>query len=73
MYNLDYLKRGSDFDEDYRLDRILNKKADQGVKIFIMLWKEVEAAFPMVGSYYAKKMLMNHKNIKVRYFKINLN
>ena len=37
-----------------------------------MLWKEVEAAFPMVGSYYAKKMLMNHKNIKVRYFQMNL-
>ena len=39
-----YLKRGLDFDEELRLDRILKKKAEEGVKIFILLYKEFEWA-----------------------------
>ena len=55
---------GCDFDEQYRLDRILNKKAKEGVKIFILLYKEFEMALG-INSFYTKKTLMN-ENIKVR-------
>ena len=55
---------GCDFDEQYRLDRILNKKAKEGVKIFILLYKEFEMALG-INSFYTKKTLMN-ENIKVK-------
>jgi phospholipase D1/2 len=46
------------------LDRILNKKAKEGVKIFILLYKEFEMALGL-NSFYTKKTLMS-ENIKVR-------
>lgn len=38
-----YLKRPTD-DPDYRLDKILIKKAREGVKVYILLYKEVTIA-----------------------------
>ena len=60
-----YMKRGNHFNEEFRLDRILKKKAEEGVKIFILLYKELEITLG-INSYYTKKTLMG-KNIKVRY------
>lgn len=36
-----YLRRPPAKHEDYRLDRLLKRKAEQGVKIYIMVYKEV--------------------------------
>lgn len=38
-----YLKRGKD-SQNARLDQLLQTKADQGIKIFIILWKEEQLA-----------------------------
>uniref|UniRef100_A0A3B4DYU4 Phospholipase n=1 Tax=Pygocentrus nattereri TaxID=42514 RepID=A0A3B4DYU4_PYGNA len=49
----------------WRLDQILKRKAEQGVKVCILLYKEVELALG-INSDYSKRALMNlHPNIKV--------
>nr|CAD7443417.1 unnamed protein product [Timema bartmani] len=62
-----YLKRPiTDEDSDFwRLDKVLARKAEAGVKVFVMLYKEVEIALG-INSYYSKQRLVNsHPNIKV--------
>ncbi|KAM8713812.1 hypothetical protein ACLKA7_014042 [Drosophila subpalustris] len=59
-----YMKRPA-LDGDYwRLDKILLRKAMQGVKVFVLLYKEVEMALG-INSYYSKSTLAKHENIKV--------
>uniref|UniRef100_A0A671L484 Phospholipase n=1 Tax=Sinocyclocheilus anshuiensis TaxID=1608454 RepID=A0A671L484_9TELE len=49
----------------WRLDKILKRKAEQGVKVCVLLYKEVELALG-INSGYSKRTLMNlHPNIKV--------
>ncbi|XP_073814078.1 phospholipase D isoform X2 [Musca autumnalis] len=60
-----YMKRPV-IDGDYwRLDKILLRKAEEGVKVFVMLFKEVEVALG-INSYYSKQKLVSlHENVKV--------
>lgn len=49
----------------WRLDEILKRKAEQGVKVCVLLYKEVELALG-INSEHSKRTLMNmHPNIKV--------
>ncbi|KAK7486606.1 hypothetical protein BaRGS_00022131 [Batillaria attramentaria] len=60
-----YLKRPIVDGDHWRLDVILERKAAQGVRVFILLYKEIEAAL-MIKSIYSKQVLMGkHENIKV--------
>lgn len=61
-----YMKRPILHGNYWRLDNILARKADQGVKVFILLYKEIEAALG-IKSLYSKQVLMkkNKDNIKV--------
>ncbi|KAI5281820.1 Phospholipase D1 [Manis pentadactyla] len=60
-----FLKRPVVEGNRWRLDCILKRKALQGVKIFIMLYKEVELALG-INSEYSKRTLMRlHPNVKV--------
>lgn len=47
------------------MDKLLLAKAEQGVKIFVLLYKEVEIAGLYNSSVYAKTTLMKHPNIKI--------
>ncbi|XP_029071381.1 phospholipase D1 isoform X5 [Monodon monoceros] len=59
-----FLKRPVVEGNRWRLDCILKRKAQQGVRIFIMLYKEVELALG-INSEYSKRTLMHlHPNIK---------
>ncbi|XP_072230639.1 phospholipase D2 [Leuresthes tenuis] len=59
-----FLKRPAT-DNHWRLDEILKRKAEQGVKVCVLLYKEVEMALG-ISSDYSKRTLMNmHPNIKV--------
>ncbi|KAJ3588782.1 hypothetical protein NHX12_009636 [Muraenolepis orangiensis] len=59
-----FLKRPAT-DTYWRLDEILKRKAEQGVKVCILLYKEVEMALG-INSDHSKRTLMNmHPNIKV--------
>ncbi|KAJ8724801.1 hypothetical protein PYW07_015759 [Mythimna separata] len=51
-----YLKRPALNGSYWRLDTVLKRKAAQGVKIFIMLYKEVEMALG-INSFYSKSRL----------------
>jgi len=51
----------------YRLDNILKRKAEQGVKIFVILYNEVSNNFTPTDSNYTKQRLTGlHRNIYVQ-------
>ncbi|XP_065091776.1 phospholipase D2 isoform X1 [Ochlerotatus camptorhynchus] len=60
-----HMKRPA-IDGDYwRLDKILKRKAEQGIKTFVLLFKELDFALG-INSYYSKqKLVEQHENIKV--------
>ncbi|KAI8138947.1 hypothetical protein BJV82DRAFT_646316 [Fennellomyces sp. T-0311] len=53
-----YLRRPACSNPEWRLDRVLQRKAEQGVKIYIIMYKEVAVALPLY-SHYTKKYLMS--------------
>ncbi|XP_018495374.1 phospholipase D2 [Galendromus occidentalis] len=60
-----FLKRSHNKNnEDWRLDLLLRRKASSGVRIFIMLYKEVSSALA-INSLYSKQKISTHPNIKV--------
>ncbi|KAJ3657730.1 hypothetical protein Zmor_009514 [Zophobas morio] len=60
-----YMKRPAICGDHWRLDSLLKRKAQSGVKIFVLLYKEVEVALGL-NSYYSKQKLADlSENIKV--------
>ncbi|XP_017794602.1 PREDICTED: phospholipase D2 [Habropoda laboriosa] len=61
-----FMKRPAINSDYWRLDKILQRKASEGVKIFIMIYKEVEVALG-INSFYSKQRLVEQcpENIKV--------
>ncbi|KAI5450885.1 hypothetical protein NCC49_002626 [Naganishia albida] len=60
-----YLRRPPAEHQDYRLDRLLKRKAEQGVKIYVCVYKEVSASMTL-NSRYTKHALEDlHDNIVV--------
>lgn len=61
-----HMKRPMPGGDYWRLDKILQRKAKQGVKIFILIYKEIEVALG-INSYYSKQKLVEQcpENIKV--------
>ncbi|XP_034933646.1 phospholipase D1 [Chelonus insularis] len=61
-----YMKRPIIHGNYWRLDKILQRKALSGVKVFVMIYKEVELALG-INSYYSKQKLVSAcpENIKV--------
>ena len=61
-----YMKRPMTEGNRWRLCDILKRKAESGVQIFVLLYKEVEMALG-INSLYSKHVLQKmHKNIRVR-------
>lgn len=61
-----YLKRPMK-DEHWRLDNVLKRKAEAGVRIFVLLYKEVTLALGL-NSYFTQTYLVSlHPNIRVRF------
>ncbi|ORX40300.1 hypothetical protein BD324DRAFT_641172 [Kockovaella imperatae] len=60
-----YLRRPGD--ERYRLDNLLKRKAEEGVKVYVIIYNEVSDKTTPVDSLYAKKTLTGlHHNIMVQ-------
>ncbi|XP_011637945.1 phospholipase D2 isoform X2 [Pogonomyrmex barbatus] len=61
-----HMKRPMSGGDYWRLDKILQRKANQGVKIFVLIYKEIEVALG-INSYYSKQRLVEQcpENIKV--------
>ncbi|XP_041119435.1 phospholipase D1-like isoform X1 [Polyodon spathula] len=60
-----FLKRPVVEGNRWRLDCILKRKAQQGVKICVMLYKEVELALGINSEYSKRTLMCLHPNIKV--------
>ncbi|KAI7907558.1 uncharacterized protein BX663DRAFT_547271 [Cokeromyces recurvatus] len=61
-----YLRRPPEENEDFRLDRLLQRKAVEGVKIYIIVYKEMSVALT-INSAHTKQWLQNlHPNIIVQ-------
>ncbi|KAM6977321.1 phospholipase D1 [Aplochiton taeniatus] len=60
-----FLKRPVVEGNRWRLDCILKRKAQQGVHIFVMLYKEVELALGINSEYSKRTLLHLHPNVKV--------
>uniref|UniRef100_A0AAX7SFW5 Phospholipase n=1 Tax=Astatotilapia calliptera TaxID=8154 RepID=A0AAX7SFW5_ASTCA len=60
-----FLKRPVVEGNRWRLDCILKRKAQQGVRIFVMLYKEVELALGINSGYSKRTLLHLNPNIKV--------
>uniref|UniRef100_T1J7Z2 Phospholipase n=1 Tax=Strigamia maritima TaxID=126957 RepID=T1J7Z2_STRMM len=61
-----FLKRPILEGQKWRLDKILERKAKEGVKIFVLLYKEVELALGINSLYSKQRLVEKHpQNIKV--------
>ncbi|MCI4391684.1 hypothetical protein PGIGA_G00137210 [Pangasianodon gigas] len=60
-----FLKRPVVEGNRWRLDCILKRKAQKGVRIFVLLYKEVELALGINSEYSKRTLLQLHPNIKV--------
>jgi phospholipase D1/2 len=61
-----YMRRPAAISQKWRLDRLLQRKARQGVKIFIIIYRNVEAAIPIDSEFTKFSMLDLHPNIFVQ-------
>lgn len=59
-----FLKRPAT-DTYWRLDEILKRKAEQGIQVYVLLYKEVEAALGINSKYSGTTLRSLHPNIKV--------
>ncbi|CDH50884.1 phospholipase d1 [Lichtheimia corymbifera JMRC:FSU:9682] len=61
-----YLRRPPAENEDFRIDRLLQRKAEEGVMIYIIVYKEVEAALTIDSAHTKKWLQKLHPNILVQ-------
>jgi len=61
-----YLRRPPAKNEEYRLDKLLKKKAQQGVKIYVVLYKEMTQALTLDSSHSKHSLQQLDKNILVQ-------
>jgi hypothetical protein len=57
------LKRPPEDNEHYRLDRLLEFKAKQGVMIYIVIYKEIEMAVALNSGHTKNWLQSRHPNI----------
>jgi phospholipase D1/2 len=61
-----YMRRPPAISQKWRLDRLLKRKAEQGVKIFVILYRNVESAIPIDSQYTKFSLLDLHPNVFVQ-------
>ena len=61
-----HLKRPASQNEHYRLDRLLQKKAAEGVIVYILVFKEIVISLPLASAYTKYSLQKLHPNIRVQ-------
>ncbi|KAF3922487.1 hypothetical protein AA313_de0208815 [Arthrobotrys entomopaga] len=61
-----YLRRPAAVSQKWRLDRLLQRKASEGVKIFVIVYRNIGAAIPIDSAYTKYSLLDLHPNIYVQ-------
>ncbi|KAK2625021.1 hypothetical protein QTJ16_005390 [Diplocarpon rosae] len=61
-----YMRRPAAISQKWRLDRLIQRKAREGVKVFIIIYRNVEAAIPIDSEFTKFSMLDLHENVFVQ-------
>ncbi|KAL1962785.1 hypothetical protein VTN77DRAFT_9154 [Rasamsonia byssochlamydoides] len=61
-----YLRRPACISQKWRLDRLLQRKAREGVKIFVIMYRNINSAIPIDSEYSKFSLLDLHPNIFVQ-------
>jgi phospholipase D1/2 len=61
-----YMRRPAAISQKWRLDRLLQRKAREGVKIFIIMYRNINSAIPIDSEYSKFSLLELHPNIFVQ-------
>lgn len=61
-----YMRRPAAISQKWRLDRLLQRKAQEGVKIFVIVYRNIESAIPIDSEYTKWSLLDLHENICVQ-------
>lgn len=63
---MQYLRRPAAVSQKWRLDRLLQRKAQEGVKIFVIVYRNIGAAVPIDSAYTKYSLLDLHPNVFVQ-------
>ncbi|KAJ5885297.1 Phospholipase D eukaryota [Penicillium taxi] len=61
-----YMRRPAAISQKWRLDRLLQQKAREGVKIFIIMYRNINSAIPIDSEYSKFSLLELHPNVFVQ-------
>ena len=61
-----YMRRPAAISQKWRLDRLLQRKAQEGVKIFVIMYRNINSAVPIDSEYSKFSLLDLHPNIFVQ-------
>ncbi|KAI9506350.1 hypothetical protein BX070DRAFT_219775 [Coemansia spiralis] len=61
-----HLRRPYALNEEYRIDRLLKRKAEEGIKIYVVVYKEVTVSLTINSAYTKRKLQSLHPNIMVQ-------
>jgi len=61
-----YMRRPAAISHKWRLDRLLKRKAEEGVKIFIIVYRNINSAIPIDSEYTKFSLLDLHPNVFVQ-------
>ncbi|KAF2683081.1 phospholipase D [Lentithecium fluviatile CBS 122367] len=61
-----YMRRPPAISQKWRLDRLLQRKAQEGVKVFVIMYRNVNAAIPIDSEYSKYSLLDLHPNVFVQ-------
>ncbi|KAL8862718.1 MAG: hypothetical protein Q9178_001216 [Gyalolechia marmorata] len=61
-----YMRRPAAISQKWRLDRLLQRKAQEGVKVFVILYRNINSAIPIDSEYSKFSLLDLHPNVFVQ-------
>lgn len=61
-----YMRRPAAISQKWRLDRLLQRKAQEGVKVFVIMYRNINSAIPIDSEYSKFSLLDLHPNIFVQ-------
>ena len=61
-----YMRRPAAISQKWRLDRLLQRKAGEGVKVFVIMYRNINSAIPIDSEYTKFSLLDLHHNVFVQ-------
>lgn len=61
-----YMRRPAAISQKWRLDRLLQRKAQEGIKVFVIMYRNINSAIPIDSEYTKFSLLDLHPNVFVQ-------